>query len=201
MSDTNIFNEKGCFLVKQFLDQEAVDIFSKYLEYKIKREEIIPIPADEEIDPLKVPSRLYYYADPLTEVFLTAKQESVERVVGEKLLPTYSYVRVYQPGESLLPHVDRESCEVSVTVNIAFKGENSPIYMHYKQNDPEKYTLNPGEAVIYKGCEALHWRQPLQEDQLVVQFMLHYVRENGLNKRFVKDTRPNFGMSSKTRSL
>ena len=72
--------------------------------------------------------------------------------------------------------------------------------MQYFTNYPKEYILKPGDAVIYKGCEAVHWRFPLEEDdQLVVQFMLHYVDKNGVNAVYAKDTRPEYGMSVETK--
>jgi len=78
----------------------------------------------------------------------------VSEVCGKELYPTYSYARIYQPGEELEPHTDRPSCEISVTVNIASKGRLSPIWMHYKDNQPHSYTLNPGDAVVLQGLRS-----------------------------------------------
>jgi len=187
------FNNKGCVLVKDFLDEQAIKIISQYLENRIKRGNWESL---ETSDPLRSPSKYAYYADPLIEVLLQSSIDRVKEVVGEEIVPTYSYVRVYQEGEALAPHTDRESCEISVTVNVATKGPDSPIYMQYEHNDPVKYLLNPGDAVVYKGCEAMHWRRTLQQGQLEVQFMLHYVRVNGPYSGFAKDTRTDFGMAA-----
>lgn len=195
MSDTKQFEENGCIRVENFIDFQTISIVSQYFENKINRGEWVE--DSNEQDPI---SKYAYYADPLIEVILLASQNAVEAATGKKLIPTYSYARVYQSGEVLKPHVDRPSCEVSVTVNVATKGGFSPIYTQYKNNDPEKHILNPGDAVIYKGCEAMHWRQPLLKDQLNVQFMLHYVDKNGPNAGFAKDKRSAYGMAHQIRS-
>jgi alkylated DNA repair dioxygenase AlkB len=193
MTDAARFEEQGCVLVENFIDQQTISIVSQYLENKIKRGEWV-----ERQEDGMVTTKLFYYADPLIEILLQVSKEAVEKICGKELIPTYSYARIYQPGERLLPHVDRPSCEVSVTVNVATKGEFSPIYTQYGNNDPEKHLLNPGDAVVYKGCEAMHWRRPLQENQLNVQFMLHYVDRNGPNAGFAKDKRAAYGMNSNT---
>lgn len=195
MNDPYIFETKGCVRVNNFIDPQTIAVVSQYLENKILRGEW-----KESVYSTDQTSRYAYYADPLIEVLLVASQKAVEEAVGKELLPTYSYARVYQPGESLLPHTDRPSCEVSVTVNVATKGEVSPVYTQQGTDDPEKHILNPGDAVIYKGCDVMHWRQPIKENQLNVQFMLHYVDKNGPNARFVKDMRPAYGMSESSRS-
>lgn len=142
-----------------------------------------------------------YYADPLVEVLLLKCKDAVEQAVGKKLLPSYSFSRIYQPGEELSDHIDREACEISVTVNVASKGEISSFYTEYKDNQVEQHVLNPGDAVIYKGCEVHHWRSPLKTDQLVVQFMLHYVDINGPYKAFEKDTRTMLGLPAKQKRI
>lgn len=195
MSNVEQFEKNGCVRVDGFVDQQTISVVSQYLENKIKRGEWVQAPC--EYDPT---SKYSYYADPLIEILLQESRHAVEETTGKELIPTYSYARVYQSGEELKPHVDRPSCEISVTINVATKGEFSPIYMQYKNNDPEKHVLNPGDAVIYKGCEAKHWRQPLKEGQLNVQFMLHYVDKNGSYSSYAKDKRQDYGFSSDTRS-
>jgi hypothetical protein len=198
MSEKEYFEEMGCVRVKNLLDEKTISIISRYMEYKIRRGEWKTNAAGVAIDPT---SEYSYYGDPLIEVVLQDTKESIEKIIGKKLIPTYSYARVYQPGESLKPHVDRDACEVSVTISVASKGSISPIYTRYEKKPVEVHVLNPGDAVIYKGCEALHWRDVLEKDQLVVQFMLHYVDENGSFAHLAKDTRPNYGMSEFTRTI
>jgi len=195
MTDAEHFEKHGCVLVRNFIDEQTIAVVSRYFENKIRRGEWKE--AAKEGDPT---SRYAYYADPLIEVLLEASKESVEDATGRELIPTYSYSRIYQPGEKLKQHVDRPACEVSVTINVATKGEFSPVYTQYGQNDPEKHVLNPGDAVIYLGCDVTHWRQPLKDGQLNVQFMLHYVDKNGPNADHAKDKRPAYGYDSGTRS-
>lgn len=194
MTNPKHFDQYGCVKINGFVDQQTILVVSQYLENKIKRGEW-----KEDVDQYDSTSRLAYYADPLIEVLLQESQSAVEEVTGKELIPTYSYVRLYQPGEALNPHIDRPACEVSVTVNVATKGEFSPIYMQYGNNFPEEHVLNPGDAVVYKGCQAMHWRNPLKEDQFNVQFMLHYVDKNGPNADFAKDKRQGYGFNSDTR--
>ena len=186
------FERFGCVRVDDFIDVMTLQTISIYLENRIRRQEW----RAKEEDPT---TEFAYYADPLIETVLQASVPLVEEVVGKELHPTYSYVRIYQPGEELKPHTDRPSCEISVTVNVASTGTQSPIWMHYGNNEPQAYTLNPGDAVVYKGCEARHWRDTLKKDQLNVQFMLHYVDKFGVNADRRFDKRPDLGFSSDTR--
>lgn len=186
------FERFGCVLVQDFLNPITLQTISVYFENKIRRDEWQP----KENDPI---TKLAYYADPLIETVLYASLPLVSEVCGKELHPTYSYSRIYQPGEELEPHVDRPSCEISVTVNVAAKGRPSPIWMHYRDNQPHSYTLNPGDAVVYKGCEAKHWRNTFKSDQLNVQFMLHYVNKFGPHAEKKFDTRPALGYPPNSR--
>lgn len=188
INDKNIFLEKGYVQINNFIDKKTVAIISQYFENKIRRGEWRE--ADDST------SKLAYYADPLIEIILLDAKNEVEKICGMNLIPTYSYARVYQSGEELKPHVDRPSCEISVTVNVANFGGISPVYMQYLDNERSEHLLSPGDAVVYKGCEATHWRLPMNKDQINVQFMLHYVNQYGEHSSFAKDKRLTYGSPS-----
>jgi len=191
MIDNKKIEQSGCVLIKGFLDPTTVATISQYFENKItvgEWKETVERNTESGI------TKLFYYADPLIEVVLKTSKPLIEEAVGKELFPTYSYARIYQPGEKLKPHVDRPACEYSVTVNVAHKGAASPIYMQYKDNPMEQYILASGDAVVYKGCEVRHWREPLQKDQLNVQFMLHYVDKHGANAAHRFDKRAALGL-------
>ena len=127
-------------------------------------------------------------------------KELVEVTIGRELLPTYSYSSIYKFGDKFENQRDREACEISVIVNVAYKGEVSPTYTKYK-NKTEQHILNPGDALIYMGCDVDHWIEPLVEGQLNVQFMLHYVDKNGPFASYEKDTRPMLGTDQSTKRV
>lgn len=121
----------------------------------------------------------------------------VEEVTGLKLLPTYAYARLYAPGEKLIAHKDRPSCEISLTLTLGFEGKCWPIYIGQetdvntgvkvkdeKENEifiegVSKIDMEVGDAVLYKGCEMYHWREEYKEGQWQAQVFLHYVDANG----------------------
>lgn len=184
MSD---FNNSGYIYCKNLVDENTMKTISQYFENKIARLEWQP--KNNTLDS----SAFGYYSDPLIEVMLKECLPIVEKETNLKLHPTYSYSRVYQENEQLLPHTDRPSCEVSVTVNVARKGNKWPIWMQYNNNDPVRFDLEVGDAVIYKGCEVTHWRKPLPKDDLNVQFMLHYVNQDGPYLDYKFDKRQGLG--------
>lgn len=135
------------------------------------------------------------YSDFLSESILLCKLPLVEKAVGEKLLPTYSFSRLYVNGSELAKHTDRPSCEVSITLNI-FADKECKIYMKPKNSSLEPLGLvtQPGEGVLYEGMKYLHWREKYEGDKYM-QIFLHYVRANGDYKQYHKDKRVDFGMS------
>lgn len=175
---TQEFGQKGYALVRGFLTPEDVAIISQYMEYALKN----GLYGDRGEDSKSVehrPSRFFRYADPMAEVLLVNSKSVVAEVIGKDILPTYSYSRVYIGGDELPRHVDRPSCEYSVTLNIGCDGEPWPVWMQDGDSAPVKFLLNPGDAIIYKGCDIYHWRNKMVGCNVNAQMMLHYVEENG----------------------
>lgn len=172
------FAAMGYAVVRGFLAPEDVSVVSQYMEYALKNG--LYSDRGEDSEPVqKNPSRFFKYADPMAEVLLVNSRDAVANVVKKTLLPTYSYSRVYIGGDELSRHVDRPSCEYSVTLNIGCDGEPWPVWMQDGDNMPVKFLLNPGDAIIYKGCEIYHWRNKMAKCNANAQMMLHYVEENG----------------------
>lgn len=130
----------------------------------------------------------------------------LEKVIGRSLYPTYYYDRFYFPGQELKKHVDRDACEISVTVhigtNLKGKNKNWPIWIKtpdiysdttkkevLKEGEEHQLILNPGDGVIYKGCERPHWREPMpglnlkstknNKEFYYHQIFFHYVLQDG----------------------
>jgi hypothetical protein len=128
----------------------------------------------------------FFYGDPLMESLMANKISLMEKETNLYLFPTYSYWRMYTYGADLPPHKDRESCEISVTVQI--NGDSQwPIYINGKP-----IILKNGDAVAYCGTELLHYRNPLESD-FHAQAFLHYVDQNGPYKDHRFDRRTLFG--------
>lgn len=183
------YSTLGYKLVNNFLEQKTTKTISQYLENKICRGDWVSVEQRTE----KNCSEFESYADPLAEVMLIEYKNAVEQHTGFLLHPTYSYCRVYQGGDKLSPHIDRPSCEISVSINIACTKDCWPFWIQYKEKPPAQINLNSGDAVIYKGCEASHWREELEKGVINVQIMLHYVAQNGPNAACKFDMRDRIG--------
>jgi len=163
----------------------------------------------------QVPGSYAKYADRFMEVLLVKTIDVMQKKTGLKLVPTYSYTRLYRNGNILKRHKDRPSCEISTTLCLG--GDHWPIYLdptgesnlllgagedieESKRliNNPNKgieINLKPGDMLIYSGCELEHWRKPF-EGKLCGQVFLHYNHADGqFAKSNLYDKRPMLGIT------
>jgi hypothetical protein len=159
----------------------------------------------------QVPNTYSHYADIAMETLLEWVKPAMEKHTGLKLIPTYSYARIYKKRDVLHRHKDRFSCEISTTLNLG--GDGWSIFLSPKENvgipDGKKITassnakgikvdLKPGDMLIYKGMELEHWREPFKGENCI-QVFLHYnktSKEAEINKF---DTRLHLGLPSNFR--
>ena len=135
----------------------------------------------------QVPGVYSIYADHVMETLLVKTLPVMKEKTGLNLLPTYSYARVYEKGSILEKHKDRPSCEISTTINLG--GDLWSIYV-----EGIKIDLNPGDMLIYSGCELEHWREPF-EGSICGQVFLHYNHVDGpFAKTNLYDKRPLLGV-------
>ena len=156
----------------------------------------------------QVPNSYAKYADRFMETLLIKTIPTMEKKTGLKLIPTYSYCRLYRKGNILKRHKERPSCEISTTLNLG--GDPWPIFIDptgsnnvideykniHKPNAPKgnRVDLKPGDMLIYSGCELEHWREPF-EGKLCGQVFLHYNHANGpFAKTNLYDKRPLLGI-------
>ena len=118
----------------------------------------------------QVPETYAHYADIAMETLLIRTLPVMEKKTGLKLNPSYSYARVYKKGDVLKKHTDRFSCEISTTMNLG--GDKWPIYLKLN-NKKVKVDLDPGDMLVYRGCDLEHWREVFKGKDCV-QVFLHY---------------------------
>ena len=172
----NDFNGKKYKVIKNFISAEkAKDLGEKFINFCLEN--------NIKGDPQVVDSSAYYNYLPFVGL-LSNKCKKVSKIIGETVLPAYSYARVYKNNSLLEEHIDRESCEVSITVHLDGDCE-WPIYM--KNSGRKEYiNLNPGYAVIYYGKEVFHGRDKFLGNKYA-QCFLHYVKLNGKYKEYYFD--------------
>ena len=113
----------------------------------------------------------------------------IEREIKLRLYPTYNYFRVYNSESTLPIHIDREECEISITLNLGYDGDyNWPIWIRDSDNIDHEVTLEPGDGLIYKGFDLKHWREPADERVICQsQLFMHFVDQNGPYENLLLD--------------
>jgi len=165
------FRRHGYLVVPQLIDPALADFFWSYVHTKFASLLL------GSGGPL-VPDSLGGYGDPAFEGLLEFLRPRIEKQSGLMLHPTYSHFRLYKNGNELRRHRDRPACEISVSLNIGqMPADPWPIHV---EGDSGSYaaTLAPGDALLYRGIDLVHWREAYAGNQLV-QVFLHYVDRDG----------------------
>ena len=115
-------------------------------------------------------------------------QPKIESVSGYSLYPTYCYTRLYLPGYTMHPHLDRPACELSSSLTIGYGGRDTPweLYIEDDNGDEVEFVLEPGEGLLYRGRDYHHWRWPLDRGWQIQTFV-HYMIVNGEVHQELKD--------------
>jgi len=212
----NTFKKNKYQVIRGAISKEVAEIGYRYLQISAEADYwMLQNSATHEKNPLignfkdsQVPNSYAKYADRFMETLLVKTIDVMQKKTGLKLVPTYSYTRLYRKGNILKRHKDRPSCEISTTLCLG--GDHWPIYLDptgadnvinehkniHKPNAPKgvEVNLKPGDMLIYSGCDLEHWREPF-EGKLCGQVFLHYNHADG---RFAKtnlyDKRPILGI-------
>jgi len=143
----------------------------------------------------QVPNTYSHYSDMVMETLLQKVKPVMEKHTKLKLSETYSYARIYKKGDVLKRHKDRYSCEISTTLNLG--GDEWPIYLDptgKKGQAGIKVILEPGDMLIYSGCDLEHWREEFRGNDCA-QVFLHYNKKGSkLAKENEFDKRPFLGL-------
>jgi hypothetical protein len=179
MSSADIFRQHGAIHLARIVPQDVC----KFMTHILMLKGAYGVGDDDQ-----VPGSFGVgHGEMACETLLDSLWPLVEDAVGEELIPTYSYARLYVNGNTLEKHTDRPSCEVSVTIQLGRSHHYAwPIYMGER-----RYDLGEGDGVIYSGCDVEHWRDRCDgpPDYYSGQVFLHYVRAKGRYAEFAGDRR------------
>lgn len=184
------FKNDGYVHLKNSLNKQSCEVLTNELKVLVKEKKTIK----DQYCLLSESVHGFQIFDNLLEAMLPY----FEAQSGLKLYPSYSYARLYNKGEELIIHRDRESCEISVTITLGFEGDVWPIYMGDDENktvNVNKINMEIGDAVMYRGIDKWHWRELYVEGQWQAQVFLHYVDQNGPYAEWKYDKRESLGLS------
>ena len=221
----NNFKKNKYYILKKAINKDMVSFLYDY--FLIKREAIKYMYSKKIISKNQIlgdwndpqcPNVYAVYGDFAMETLLVSLVPIIEKITKLKLIPNYSYARIYQKGSVLSRHKDRASCEISTTLNLG--GDLWPIFIDPTGEDNVydvkltkkgeecrvmedankgiEVNLYPGDMLIYQGYELEHWREEFKGNECA-QVFLHYNHQNGLFKNNIYDRRPMLGLPYKTR--
>ena len=178
------FERDGYLVARKVFDRQNLDIYATYAlmlgSDGFRRREEKPAMRDR-------------YADTLMESILLHLQPTMEQLTGLSLLPTYSYLRVYETGAVLVSHKDRHACEISASVTLGYDAQELwPIWLEVHQQE-RSITLHRGDMLVYKGRELAHWRERFNGNYWIQAFF-HYVDANGPLASYKFDGRRGIGL-------
>jgi predicted 2-oxoglutarate/Fe(II)-dependent dioxygenase YbiX/alkylated DNA repair dioxygenase AlkB len=178
----SVFAAKGYVRLKEFLDKENCAQLTDELKKLVASGDTTK---DEQC-----PKSQAIHGAPVFDSLLEQLVPHFEVASGKRLYPTYTYARLYAPGEELVIHTDRPACEISATLTLGFDGDVWPIFMgNENKTNASKIEMNVGDAVLYRGMDVHHWREPYKEGQWQAQVFLHYVDADGPHAAWKYDKR------------
>jgi len=211
-----MFKKKKYQVIREALSKELANFIFNYM--MLQRDAVDWMMKNNKVNPVNPfignrvdtqVSRAYSkYSDWVMETLLQYMIPIMKAKTGMDLVPTYSYTRLYEKGNKLRRHKDRDSCEISTTLHLG--GDEWPIFIDpsgadfvidefkeiHKPGAPKgvRVDLKVGDMLIYSGCELEHWREPF-EGTICSQVFLHYNHANGpFAKTNLFDKRPMLGI-------
>lgn len=181
------FERDGYVVTRKVFDQQSLDVYATYAlmlapKCFVRREEKAGL-RDR-------------YGDTLMESLLLHLQPTMEQLTGLTLLPTYSFLRIYETGAVLTRHTDRRACEISASVTLGYDApELWPLWLETHE-EPRSITLHAGDMLVYKGRELPHWRERF-DGNYWIQVFFHYVDANGPLASYKFDGRDGLGLPPK----
>jgi len=163
-------NEHGYEIIRNFITSEKAEKLALNISEQVKSN--IDVMRDGQ-----VPDADSLYNSKYGLELLVNKNGEISSLINESLLPTYCYSRIYKNGCELIKHVDRQECEVSLTVHLD-GDEKWDFYVENYEKEEVCITLNKGDAIIYLGAKVPHWRNKYI-GKSYTQLFLHYVRSDG----------------------
>jgi hypothetical protein len=117
--------------------------------------------------------------EPAVAFFHRQLAEALSDAVGNRIVPSYSYVTAYQAGAALPPHTDREQCEYTFSLAIDATPEPAaqvpwPLWLQTHDGAIAVWQ-HLGDGLLFRGRYLPHWREQLGWDQTACNILFHYV--------------------------
>ena len=137
---------------------------------------------------------VYSHIYPPLAGFLWGLTPGMEAITGCRLLPTYSYFRIYQKDDVCKVHSDRHACEHSLSLTLAVSddrpwalavekrrldGPTKSVTDDFGPGDFGSVPMMPGDAVVYQGVHHRHGRLDPNPNRWSAHLFLHWIDPDG----------------------
>ncbi len=222
MTDQATYKSDGYLPLPSFMPREVATGFLARMKADLARQGV-SMTHLERGGPLlatKAPELYGYHYPPMIS-FLWGMTPAIERIVGEELLPTYAYFRLYRAGDICRVHGDRQSCEHSISLTLACSDDLQwPLEIGRRaidkpyaradetfvlEDDMQSVAMEAGDAVLYQGVHRHHGRTTPNPNRWSAHLFLHWVARGGpyadqaFDGQTPPEMRPRFRMRSMTR--
>ncbi len=133
-----------------------------------------------------------HFYRPLT-TFLWGLTPIISELTGADVLPSYDYFRIYQKDDVCHVHSDRPSCEHSVSLTLVYSDDvpwplevgsrrvtqEEPCVDDFGDEPHTAVTMQPGDAVLYRGIDLRHGRTQPNPNQWSAHLFLFWVERSG----------------------
>ena len=183
----NNLQESGFDVIRRYLIPSFTNYLRNYFTLRVQNDPSLG--GDSQ-----APNSHCVYGDPAFDMVMAMSTLDIGSIVGKKLIPQYTYARIYKSGSILEIHKDRPECEYSVSLCLGGDYKTSwPIWIKDFSGDDHKVVLDEGDMLVYQGTKLEHWREKF-EGNAQYQLFMHYVDAEGEFKDRVYDGRDNLGL-------
>ena len=158
------FDDLGFIVIRNFIsEKKAIKFSDEFREFCDKNKDITD--PDEQVPYAPAMHNHCTFVE-----LLSSKTSKVSKFVG-RVLPSYCYTRVYTNKSVLESHVDRPSCEVSLTVHLD-SDKQWEFCIEDKTGKVNKIILNRGDAVLYSGQDLLIGEKNMKDLSILKYFCI-----------------------------
>ncbi|HEY9840772.1 MAG TPA: hypothetical protein V6D23_09980 [Candidatus Obscuribacterales bacterium] len=124
--------------------------------------------------------RSYRFNDPVIKFWHQHLLGVLKGLAPEPVRSSYSVISFYE-DTALAPHTDREPCIWNISIQldtepVAAEAVPWPLFLATRHGDTP-ILLQAGDALIYRGREMRHWREPLPPGRQETVLLFHFVDE------------------------
>lgn len=203
MDARSTYAERGCVYLERLAPLQVCQSFTYQAQVGTSKKHG-PALANPNVSQ-KPTFELYSYGWPVLLGLHWGMTASIEAVAGVRLLPTYAYFRTYQKGDICKVHIDRPSCEHSLSLAIGYSDllpwalcvgrrtwtleemKPNPLAMGFGDESFDAFPLQVGDGVLYKGIDYRHGRVDPNPNRWSTHLFLHWVDRDGPHAEWAFD--------------